>query len=156
MSKIEDAFDLILSRDLGGAPPYFLDNMTDQLARCETEAARDMTMRSILDRLFHTGTINRKINGLSQRPELNGSAVEVLGPSLPGSDGAVRYPVRVRNTQAAFDGEQLKLQPRNLVPMEPLVPDTDDEAEAGEEEGDDADDAAGADKNVTVMDEVCI
>ena len=74
-SSVEEAFDAAF--ESGDMAPGVLDGITDDLAACATDGARESMMRTLLDSLFfQPGTLNHQIHGLTARAELNGSAVE--------------------------------------------------------------------------------
>ena len=113
--SVEAVFDAIFERDSaeGHCSPALFDSITDELAACSGDDERDAMMKSILDRLFYQpGILSHQIQGLKARPELNGSAVQVMGPLKHGT--SLRYPVKVMNLHAPFHGEQLLVKPQNL------------------------------------------
>ena len=87
-------------------------------ADATTEKERDAAMKAWLDRLFfHPGMLTHQVRGLADRPELDGCAVEVLGPSQLTADG-LQFPVRLRHMHASFHNEKLFLSPFKLHMLE--------------------------------------
>lgn len=134
--QLEEVFDAIFERDIaeGHCDPAFFDSITDELARCKNDAERDLSMKQILDKLFHQqSTISHQIHGLDGRPELNGNAVQVLGPM---DELSISYPVKVMNLHAPFHGEMLRVRPQNLhILFDTGHPISDEDEEDGSEDG---------------------
>ena len=141
-STVEEIFDAVFARDIasGHCAQEFFDRITDELAAMPDEKAREAEMKAILDKLFHQrGQLSHQIEDLQARPELNGSAVEVLGKSQLSADGTLRYPVRVVNRHAPFDGALLKVKPQNLHVLESRGEESEESDADDEESGDDMD-----------------
>lgn len=115
-SPIEQAFDQVFARDIeqGYCDQALYDQMTDTIAACATDKERETFMKSHLDRLFHhPHTLTHQVQGLAERPELDGCAVEVLGPSKVTPNG-LQFPVRLRHMHASYNNETLLISPLNL------------------------------------------
>ena len=115
-SPIEKAFDQVLARDVeqGYCDSALYDQITDTVAACATDKEREAAMKAHLDRLFHhPNTLTHHVQGLAERPELDGCAVEVLGPSRVTSNG-LQFPVRLRHLHASYNNETLLISPINL------------------------------------------
>ena len=93
-------------------------------------------MKDILDKLFfQPGPLSHQIIDLEGRPELDGSAVQVLGPSRFIQKKSLLYRVKVMNMHAPFHGEQLLVPPLSL---HILVIGNEDSEEDSDEDEDDA------------------